>query len=76
MILFFGTRLRRTELGTGAFHCPVCQVPRGYTHVEVRNWFHVFWLPIVPLGTPFETVRGTACGHEFDATVLQGNPLG
>lgn len=76
MILFLGTRLKRTVLGTGAFHCPSCRMARGYDDVRTRSWIHVFWLPIIPLGSPVESVQCTACGAEWEPSVLHGSVLG
>jgi hypothetical protein len=75
MILFLGTRLRRTVLGTGSFRCPFCLEPRGYEHVETRTWVHLFWVPVVPLGSPRESVRCTSCRNEWAPLVLQGTAL-
>lgn len=76
MILFFGTRQRRSVRGTGAFRCPFCLEVRGYEHVEARTWIHVFWVPLVPLGGRHESVRCTVCGGEWAPAVLAGNDLG
>lgn len=67
MILFFGTRLRRRLLDTGTFRCPLCGVDRPYDHLEVRTWFHLFWVPVVPLGRPQEALRCHGCGVEWPA---------
>jgi hypothetical protein len=75
VILFFGTRLRRTVLGTGAFHCPYCQLARTYEHAESRTWAHVFWIPLFPMGGPFESIRCTACGSEYAPSVLAGSEV-
>ncbi|NMR20738.1 zinc-ribbon domain-containing protein [Cellulomonas fimi] len=71
MFLFFGTRLRRRSLGSGVFHCPFCYDQRSYEHADVRTWFHVFWIPLVPLGGGQEIVRCTVCGGEWSPAVLQ-----
>ena len=76
MILFFGTRIRRRVLGTGAFRCPYCLEPRGYELAESRAWFHIFWIPLIPIGTSREGVRCTACGGEWAPRVLEGNQPG
>lgn len=70
MILFFGTRVRRRVLGTGTFPCPYCVTHRTYEHVESRTWFHLFWIPLVPLGSARESVRCTVCGGEWSPAVL------
>ena len=76
MILFFGTRVRRNILGTGTFHCPYCQMSRTYEHVESRTWVHVFWLPIVPLGSATRSIRCTVCRGEWGPAVLHAATQG
>lgn len=69
--LFFGTRLKRRVLGAGTFHCPYCYAQRQYEQVESRTWFHVFWIPLFPLGSAQESVRCTVCGGEWGPQVLR-----
>ena len=76
MILFLGTRVKRSVLGTGSFHCPNCRMTRGYEQIETRNWIHVFWLRIVPLGAAVQSVQCTACGAEWEPSVLHAVPSG
>ena len=76
MFLFLGTRLRRAVTGTGAFRCPFCLEPRRYEQLESRTWFHIFWIPLVPLGSPRPSVRCSVCANEWAPAVLQGSELG
>lgn len=70
MIFFFGTRQRRSAIGSGTFSCPFCLESRQYEHARTRTWFHIFWIPIVPLGGGQESVRCTVCGGEWAPAVL------
>ena len=75
MILFLGTRRRRRVVGTGTFHCPYCFQPRTYERAETRTWVHVFWVPLVPLGSPQDEVQCTVCGGQWAPAVLDaGSP--
>ena len=74
VILFFGTRLRSRLLGSGTFHCPYCFQPRTYELRESRSWIHVFWIPLVPLGTAQQDVLCTVCGGAWAPAVLQAEP--
>lgn len=69
--LFFGTRVRRRVVASGSFACPYCLQPRGYEAVAERTWFHLFWVPLVPLGQEREAVRCTVCRNAWDPVVLQ-----
>lgn len=75
MFLFLGTRRRTRQLGEGTFHCPFCFASRTYSHLETRTWFHVFWVPLVPLGAPQEEVECTVCGGRWAPSVLAAEPL-
>lgn len=68
--LFFGTRQRSQVLGSGIFACPFCRVQRPYEHRETRTWGHLFWVPLIPIGSPFESVRCTVCHGEWAPAVL------
>ncbi|KPM32382.1 Hypothetical protein I595_798 [Croceitalea dokdonensis DOKDO 023] len=67
MILFFGTRpgkKRTTQLRHVS--CNFCEQVGTLTVVEQANYIHVFWLPIIKIGTS----RYAACSHckkHFDA---------
>src|SRR5919202_3852263 len=73
MLLVFGVRYLYSLVATGTFHCPVCGVDRGYRLRDPRSWFHLFWIPLVPLrrGEPF--VECDVCRSRFGQDVL-GTP--
>ncbi len=70
MLLLFGVRYLYTLVTTGSFHCPVCGVDRSYRVRRPRSWFHVFWLPLVPLRHGAEFVECDVCRSRFEPTVL------
>jgi hypothetical protein len=72
VILFFGSRRRTRRLGEGTFHCPFCFQPRLYALVGTRTWVHLFWVPLVPLGSPREEVVCSVCAGRWAPAVLQG----
>jgi hypothetical protein len=71
MLLVFGIRQLYALVTTGTFHCPVCGVDRGYRLRSPRSWFHLFWVPLVPLrqGEPF--VECDVCRSRFPQDVLE-----
>ncbi|RCK71085.1 hypothetical protein DT076_01025 [Desertihabitans brevis] len=75
MIFFFGTRVRRKLLESGSFRCPYCLEPRGYERLGVRTWIHVFWIPVIPLGSGQEEVRCRFCQNGWAPKVLEGTRL-
>ena len=74
MILFFGTRVRTRRSGTGVFHCPYCFVARTYERLETRTWVHLFWVPLIPLGSARPAVECTVCHGQWAPAVLETHP--
>ncbi|MBX9244042.1 zinc-ribbon domain-containing protein [Actinotalea ferrariae] len=69
-MIIFGTYVLHRVLATLGFACPHCQ---GMVEGEVRRgrrWFHIFWIPIIPLGVQPEHVRCTRCRSMWALAVL------
>lgn len=49
MFLVWGWRTRRKALSTGTFFSPATGADGPYRLVEVRRWFTLFWIPVIPL---------------------------
>jgi len=60
-ILFFGSRAVRTRLGSGRFECPRCGVERRYELVRAQRHAHLYWVPLIKLGSPQEFVECQSC---------------
>ena len=71
MILFFGWRIVFRTVGRGVFHCPNESADRDYTLRTARRWFHLFWLPIVPLKRFGEVVECQDCSTRYEVDVLR-----
>src|SRR5919202_1147561 len=70
MLLVFGVRYLYSLVATGIFHCPVCQVDRTYRLRNPRAWFHLFWIPLVPLRRGEPIVECDVCRSRFRPDVL------
>jgi len=70
MIIIFGTKPRFTTLSTGQFFCPHCQTKRDYALRSGRNWFTVYFIPLIPLNALGEVVTCATCGMNFSKEVL------
>jgi hypothetical protein len=57
VFILFGTRRRRTTLGTVLLLCQRCKRPSAHALVKVRSWFTLFFIPVFP----FSTTYATAC---------------
>ena len=67
-LLIWGTR-GTESLTHGFFNCPHCLDKRTYMHRVVRRWFHIFWIPLIPLEKS-EYVACTVCNEAYEPTVL------
>ena len=71
MLLVFGVRYLYSLVATGTFHCPVCGVDRGYRLRRPRAWFHLFWIPLIPLRQGPPVVECDVCRSRFSADALE-----
>src|SRR5579863_10254162 len=56
MIIIFGVRRMRKRLGAVLLMCRQCQRPCAHPIVQIKTWFSLFFIPIIPMGTKFFTV--------------------
>ncbi|MGH9209921.1 MAG: hypothetical protein ACRD2C_04475 [Acidimicrobiales bacterium] len=72
MIVIWGWRVRFTTLMEGMFFCPTCGGDRGFARKQGRNWFTLFFIPLIPLArTGDEFVQCATCDSAFKPSVLQ-----
>ncbi len=70
MIIVFGTRGITTTREKGEFHCPGCRDQQPFRHRNVRRWFHLYWIPIIPLDKVGEYVECRYCKATWQPDVL------
>ena len=70
MIIIFGTKVRYKTIAAGQFYCPQCKTKRDYELRQARNYFALYFIPIVPLGKAGEFVTCLTCGTNFQPDVL------
>jgi zinc-ribbon family len=69
-VIIFGWRSLLKILGVGEFHCPRCQVDVGYELVRPRQWFTLFFIPVIPMSWGQTFVRCTRCRGTYRESVL------
>lgn len=76
-LIIFGTRGRETSEGKGKFYCPNCSVTRDdervYERKKRRNYFSIYFVPLVPLGSGDEYVVCQNCGTAFAPDIVDAN---
>ena len=55
MLIVGGTRPKEKELGITqqTYQCTHCNNVLNYKIFRRRNWFTLFWIPVIPLGTKY-----------------------
>jgi hypothetical protein len=69
-IIIFGTKPVARKTGTGSFFCPTCQRDTPCSHHRIRQFFTLYFVPLIPLGAVGELVRCDRCGSEHAADVI------
>ena len=69
-MIIFGMSPRTKTTGTGTFFCPHCRTSRSYERKEGRNYFSLYFIPLIPLGKPQTYIECTTCHITFAAEVL------
>jgi hypothetical protein len=69
-VIIFGTRNTRRKVDSGTFACPACGVDRPFTRLRTRRFGHIFFIPLIPMGTPTEVVQCGVCRRYFRPDVL------
>ena len=73
-MIIFGTRSTTPTVGHGTFVCPRCALERQYRQIAVRQWFTLYFIPVIPLGNRGEYVECTSCAGTFGMEILSYDP--
>jgi uncharacterized tellurite resistance protein B-like protein len=69
--IIFGTRGIRSTIKEGKFACPQCQTFTHYKHKKVTNFFTLYFIPLIPLGSKGTYVECQQCRNTFIERVLE-----
>jgi hypothetical protein len=69
-MLIFGLRVCFRTVGHGMFHCQRCGGDRWYRHRTGRRWFHIFYVPVIRLGSAGEHLQCLDCHGRFRTGAL------
>jgi tellurite resistance protein TerB len=70
-VIIFGWRVLYHSVGHGMFHCARCGGDRRFRHLTGRRWFHLFFIPVIPLARAGQQhVRCSVCGTRYRMGVL------
>lgn len=68
--MIFGLRVCFRTTGHGVFHCQRCGGDRPYRTRAGRRWFHLLYLPVIPLDRAGEHVQCLGCRCRYRKAVL------
>ncbi|MGH1420176.1 MAG: TerB family tellurite resistance protein [Hyphomonas sp.] len=69
-MIIFGTKATRKLLDQGSFTCPQCQNETAFEKRRAKSWFHLYWIPLIPLKTFPAYVECMGCKGTFVEGVL------
>jgi transposase len=69
MIIFFGTRqvVRDDERPSAMQQCPRCGQYAQFKSRSSRTYFHIFWIPLLPIGGVQSLIECQNCHARFVA---------
>jgi zinc-ribbon family len=67
MFFLFGTRRSAKALGQMDRHCQKCARNTVHSAFESKQWFTLFFIPVIPLGTSY-AIRCNLCGLALKAS--------
>ena len=70
-MVLFGTKGGEKKRGRGIFYCPRCGPDRPYVHKELVRQGHIYFIPLVELGSAGEFIECRRCGGRFKMNVLR-----
>lgn len=72
-MIIFGTKSTRKTLDSGTFDCPQCRVSRNFDKRRAKQWFHLYFIPLIPLKEFPPYVECKTCNATFVEGVLNQN---
>ena len=69
-MLIFGTKSTKKLLDKGTFDCPNCSNNTNFEKRRAKRWFHLYFIPVIPLKTYPPYVECKPCGATFVEEVL------
>lgn len=70
-MIIFGTYVIHRTLGSGQFHCPQCMGVSSYRLRRGRWFFHLLFIPLIPMKRTQPFVECDRCHAKFALGVLQ-----
>ncbi len=73
-MIIWGTRGVTSVVSTGQFNCPQCADVRTYSLKQVRSFFTLYFIPLIPLNVAGRYIECHSCGGTFVEDVITYDP--
>jgi hypothetical protein len=73
-MIIWGTTNLKSTVGTGIFNCPQCQSEAPYTLKKATQFFTLYFIPLIPLGSQGQFVECNQCKGTFTEEILNYDP--
>ena len=73
-MIIFGSRGLTSVIETGQFNCPQCGTPQEFQLKQVRNFFTIYFIPLIPLDIAGKYVECGSCRGTFDEEIKSYDP--
>lgn len=73
-ILIWGTKGVTYTKDVGLFWCPCCESEQNYRRRRCRRFFHLYWIPLMPLQIAGEYIECSGCKGTYRLQVLDHDP--
>ena len=71
MFFIFGIAPKTIQTDKGQFKCPICRTYSAYELKQQRQYFSLFFIPLIPLSKPKSAqVKCLHCGTSMPSLVL------
>ena len=67
MLFLLGEKTIPSTEDLGEFNCPICDTPQTLVRVIEKNYFTIFFIRILPLGTTADYNLCNGCGHTYNS---------
>ena len=73
-MIIWGSRGLTSTVEPATFHCPQWDLSQSGNVKQVRNFFTLYFIPIIPMNVAGRYVECTSCGGTYDENILSYDP--
>ena len=73
-MIIWGWRGLTSTISQHDFHCPHCNGSRTCCVKQIRTWFTIYFIPLIPLSIQQRYLECISCGSTYDEALLTHDP--